>query len=141
MTFRLAFAAVFVVLLVHGLLLFIDGYGLYTEIDAPMHFLGGFAVAMLGLALYARAHAADPKPFPLWYRYLFVASFALFIGVLWEFHEFIFDRTVNVWLELPRAQVTVADTMQDFLNDWLGATLAFFVFKNKRGSNKRSLKI
>ena len=127
--FKRAFIAIGLVLVLHVILLLTDGYAI-DQIDTPMHFLGGFVMALLGLAIHQNvAGKYHAKHSPLWYRYTFVVGFAMLIGVAWEFHEYVFDQTISVWYDLQRAQHSLADTMKDFLLDWLGASVAFFWFK------------
>jgi len=71
------------------------------------------------------------KRSPVWYHYTFVVGFAMLIGVAWEFHEYIFDQTINVWYNLSQSQLSLGDTMKDFLMDWLGATTAFLALKQQ----------
>lgn len=133
MKFKNAFFAILFVLFCHGLLLVTDGYGRFNQIDIPMHLMGGFAVALLGLAIHhqvsTRHHNAKS---PWWYHYAFVIGFAMLIGVAWEFHEFILDQTVNFWYRLPMSQPSLTDTMKDLLDDWIGASVAFWMFYKQK---------
>lgn len=114
------------VILIHAGLLFSGAYAI-AHVDTVMHFLGGFAMALFGIAIHhgvsSKHHSATS---PWWYHYLFVVGFAMLIGVAWEFHEYIFDQTVHVWLNMPTSQISLADTMKDFLFDWIGASVAFY---------------
>lgn len=127
--FKRAFIAISLVLVLHGTLLLTNSYAI-DQIDIPMHFLGGLVMALLGLAIHhCVASTYHTKHSPVWYNYTFVVGFAMLVGIAWEFHEYVFDQTINVWYNLPRAQVSVADTMKDFFLDWLGASIAFLAFK------------
>ncbi|MBI4435143.1 hypothetical protein HY630_00580 [Candidatus Uhrbacteria bacterium] len=143
--FKRAFVVIGLVLGIHIILLLTNGYAI-DQIDTPMHFLGGLAMGMLGLAVHHSAtskHQVEllqPNPslprrsrptWPAWYHYLFVVGFAMLVGIAWEFQEFVFDQTVSVWFDFPKAQISLADTMKDFLLDWLGASVAFFVFRKR----------
>lgn len=129
--FKRAFIAIGLVLVLHIILLLTDGYAI-DQIDTPMHFLGGFVIALLGLTIHhSVASTYHAKHSPVWYRYTFVVGFAMLIGIAWEFHEYILDQTINVWYNLPRVQLSLADTMKDFLMDWLGASAAFVCFKKQ----------
>lgn len=120
-----------IVLAIHAILLLTDGYRI-PQIDIPMHVMGGFAMAMFGLAIHqAVSTKYHTKHSPAWYHYAFVVGFAMLIGIAWEFHEYILDNTINIWYNLPKSQPSLADTMKDFLNDWIGASIAFFLFKKK----------
>ena len=127
--FKRAFIAIGIVLLIHGALLATDGYSI-PNMDVPMHLLGGFVMALLALAIH---HAVSNKYHtnhsPAWNHYTVVVGFAMLVGIAWEFHEYIFDQTNNIWYNLPQSQPSLSDTMKDFLNDWIGATVAFILFK------------
>ena len=104
----------------HGLLSRVLGlYGPYPELDVPMHFVGGLAMAhFLGHAL-AAAHGKGllgrPSRGLLNLAWLTSAST---VTILWEFLEFTTDH-----LGLTHAQAGVADTMLDFLMGMLGGLL------------------
>lgn len=126
MTFKTAFLAIAGVLLLHAVFLFGGAYNSFPNIDILMHLLGGFVMGMLGLAIHHMvASKHHNKTTPAWYHYCFVVGFAMLIGVAWEFHEYILDNTVNLWYNLPKTQPSLGDTMADFLNDWIGASVAF----------------
>lgn len=127
MTFQKATYFTIGVLVLHGILILIGGYGYWSNVDVLMHFLGGFAMALYGLAIHhAVASKHHTKKSPLWYHYVFVVGFAMLIGVAWEFHEYILDNTVVEWFDWAPTQPSLEDTMMDFLMDWLGASVAFF---------------
>jgi len=129
--FKRAFVAIGGVLAVHAGLLLAGGYSI-NQIDTPMHFLGGFAMGMLGIAIHHDvASKHHTKRSPWWYHSLFVVGFAMLIGIAWEFHEYILDQTINVWYNLPMSQLSLADTMKDFLMDWLGASVALVVYRKE----------
>ncbi|TAL50786.1 hypothetical protein EPN81_01760 [Patescibacteria group bacterium] len=137
--FKQAFIVIGLVLVLHAVLLLTDGYSV-NQIDTPMHFFGGFAMGMLGIAIhYEEASRYHTRHAPFWYHYTFVVGFAMLIGIAWEFHEYLFDQTINVWFNLPPSQISLGDTMKDFLMDLLGATLAFFLLKKHLYQMKRPL--
>ncbi|MBI5794272.1 hypothetical protein HZA87_04295 [Candidatus Uhrbacteria bacterium] len=132
MTFRRAFYAILVVVLVHSILLFTDGYFLIQWIDGPMHLAGGFAIGMLALAIHRfETNRTHIKPVSIWYHYLFVIGFVALIAVLWEFHEYILDHTLTVWMGWPQAQISLQDTMADLLLGLLGGTFAFLCYRKE----------
>ena len=126
-----AYIAIAIVLLIHGVLLVTNGYSI-PQIDVPMHILGGFVMGLLGLAIHhtvaSKYHSTHS---PMWYHYTFVIGFAMLVGIAWEFHEYVFDQTINIWYNLPQSQISLADTMKDFLDDWIGASIAFLIFKKQ----------
>lgn len=131
MLFKRAFIAIVLVLAVHVVLLVTGGYAI-PQMDTPMHFLGGFAMALLGLAVHhAATNQYHASPSPVWYRWLFVMGFVMLMGVAWEFHEYVFDRTIAVWFDVPKAQLSIGETMKDLLLDAVGASVAFLFFKRR----------
>ena len=64
-------------------------YWTYRWSDIPRHFLGGFWVAMAFFCfLYPKIRFTQH---PVLGTILFAVSFVVFVGVLWEFYEFLFD--------------------------------------------------
>lgn len=132
MKFRSAFFAILFVLFIHGILLLTDGYYHLKQIDVPLHIMGGFAMSMLGLAIHHQVSTKHHnKTMPWWYHFVFVVGFAMLVGVVWEFYEFVMDQTVNIRLQLPLTQPSLANTMKDLLDDLIGAMLAFWIFRKK----------
>ncbi len=130
MTFTKASYAILTVLVFHSILLFTDGYFLIPGIDGPMHFAGGFAMGMLGLAVHhCEILHARTKHVSGWYHFLFVISFVALIAVLWEFHEYVLDHTFTVWMGWPQAQVSLQDTMADLMLGLIGGAIAFLCFR------------
>lgn len=130
MTFKKAFLAILAVIVLHIILMATGAYYAFTSMDIPMHFLGGFVMAMLGMAIHHKVSSkSHTERIPWWYHYLFVIGFAMLIGIAWEFHEYILDNTFHFWYGWPESQLSLADTMGDFVLDWIGATIAFFAFR------------
>lgn len=129
MKFSTAIYSIGAVLVVHAILMMSEAYYLFKNIDIIMHLLGGFVIAMLALAIFDTVLAKKSVSIPWWFKYLFVSGFVMLIGVAWEWHEFLIDVTLTKWYELPRSQLSLADTMFDFFNDWFGATICFLIFK------------
>jgi hypothetical protein len=132
MKFKHAFFAIVFVLFWHGVLHLTDGYYYLNQIDVPMHLMGGFAMGILGLAIHHQVSTKHHnKTSPWWYHFAFVVGFAMMVGVAWEFYEFMKDQTIHVWFNLPPSQPSLANTMKDLLNDWIGAMAAFWMFRKK----------
>lgn len=118
------------VLVVQAIALIFGLYGVIPALDVPMHFAGGFGVAMLGIAIHHRnTDKHHMGKGPDWYHILFVLSFTMLIAVAWEFHEYVLDNTLAIWLDLGKAQVSISDTMLDLALGGLGGISAFFLFK------------
>jgi len=130
MTFKPAFISIALVLLLDVLLIVTDGYSFLPWADIPMHFFGGFATALLAFAVHSRVYSkTKTKQMPVWYLAIYIMGFVMMVGVLWEFHEYILDHTAHYWYGYPISQISLTDTMKDFLDDWLGAIVAFILFR------------
>lgn len=145
-SFRTAITAIFGVLIVHGFAVKFDFYGGMTWFDIPMHFFGGYVMGLLGLAIFGWILLRlDIRPKRLisgqyqgstlarfFLEAVFVIGFAMIVGVAWEWYEFIFDQLrIAFSLHAAPAQMGLADTMDDLLNDTLGATLAWLLWREK----------
>ena len=132
MRFKTAFLAIASVLILHVVLTFSGAYWSVNHLDKPMHFLGGFVMGLLGLAIHhAVASRHHTHHVPIWYHALFVIGFAMLVGVAWEFHEYLLDNTLVVWYDWPKSQLSLSDTMGDFAMDFLGAAVAFLAFRKR----------
>ncbi|OGM89383.1 hypothetical protein A3J77_01170 [Candidatus Wolfebacteria bacterium RBG_13_41_7] len=121
------------ILLAHIIATFNYWYWTYTWFDIPMHFLGGFWVAMVYFWINAKVEILNSEfsKLPKWLvNLLFILSFIALIGVLWEFYEFIFDFFNG---KTGMFQGSSADTMGDLFFDLVGGTTAFAIFYRKLG--------
>lgn len=94
----------------------------FLWLDKPMHFLGGFWVAGVGLWFwYGRTGHSIPAPEHLFREFLTIALIAtLAVGLLWEVYEYSVHLIMgSVW--------SPADTVGDVVFDILGALLAGLV--------------
>ncbi len=139
--FRYAFLAIATVLMVHIVAIGAGVYPVFSWFDIPMHFFGGYAIALLGLALYEwigshvsitdRPGASSPYA-RLLLQATFVVGVAIIVGVAWEWYEFLFDQFATSMVEqYGKTQMGLADTMDDLFNDMLGAITAWYLWRNK----------
>jgi hypothetical protein len=137
--FRHAFWAITAVLVVHVIALFFDFYHTVGWFDVLMHFFGGYAMALLALALYGRlgerveikprSHAQSGLATSL-LQLIFVAGFVMIIGVAWEWYEFIFDQfATSMVAKYGVAQMGLPDTMDDLFNDCVGSLTAWVLWR------------
>jgi hypothetical protein len=126
MTFKRAFRAILLVVVVHITFLALGTYDRISDIDLVLHFAGGFVIAMLGIAVHYRMveHHGIPR-IPDWYHITFVLGFVMLIGVAWEFHEYVLDNTAAIWWNWTRTQISLTDTMVDLVMDFVGGVVAF----------------
>lgn len=137
--FRHAFLAIAAVLVVH---VFAVGLGWYPSIswlDIPMHFFGGYAIAILALATYywilsqisISTRSTKSSPYArLLLEGVFVVGAVMIVGVAWEWYEFLFDQFATTMVaQFGKAQMGLPDTMDDLFNDTLGAITAWYLWK------------
>ena len=96
-----------------------------------MHFLGGLWLVMIFFWLIEpRLQITNHK---LLITIVFAVSFSVFVGVLWEFFEFLYDIFISAkgYTLFQVAQQGVSDTMSDLFFDLLGG-LVFAVAFVKR---------
>ncbi len=108
------------------------GFGWYLthpDIDIPLHLGGGLAAGMFAIALhddFKRRHKIGRTP--RWYDLLFTLGFVALVAIVWEFHEYVLDRTIFTRYLQAISQLSVADTIGDFLNGLIGAAASYFAF-------------
>lgn len=130
MTFTRAIIAIAAVYAAHLIGSQLGAYHVWPNYDIPMHFLGGFTIGMLGIAIHhAMTSANHVKKVHLLYHGLFVVGFVMLIAVAWEFHEYILDNTLVIWYDWPKTQLSLQDTMADLALGGLGGALSVLVFK------------
>lgn len=129
MKYETAIATGTAVFLANLLSLAAGWYLIFPSIDVPLHFFGGLATGMFAIALhddFKRRHKIGRTP--RWYDLLFTLGFVSLVAIAWEFHEYALDRTLFTHFDLAVSQLSVADTIGDFLNGLLGATAAYLSF-------------
>lgn len=102
-------------------------FGLFNTVwwlDIVMHIAGGVWVGGLFFVIFTGVvrHEAYTHPVEYLKVLVLVIAFAVFVGVLWEFFEFILTHITGVPL-----QGNVADTMKDLLMDIVGGAGAGMV--------------
>ena len=136
-TIQLAVALTFV----HVLAVVFGWYHSYPWIDAPQHFFGGVLAALIFYWVNFR--------YPQFFRIvpgalapmLLVISWAVFLGVLFEFTEFLYDRIAVDYLNLTYryTQLGLADTMGDLFFDILGGLSLGILMRLRYDRRKRQL--
>jgi len=58
-----------------------------------------------------------------------------------EWHEFLIDLTITNRYGWEQSQLSISDTMWDFANDFIGAVIAFVIFRQKLSDTKKQNKI
>ncbi|WP_043931458.1 hypothetical protein [Bacillus sp. EB01] len=101
--------------------------------DTFLHGLSGALLGFTGIAIYERLiHREAGRQISAWFVFLFVFSFAVFGGVVWEIYEFTSDELFGMTLQGGGNK----DTMIDLISDALGG-LAIAVLAGLRTSSRR----
>jgi uncharacterized membrane protein YjdF len=115
-------------------------YDVWPWFDSVMHFSGGIAIAMMAYAAWdMRLGLYEQRvmdSIPVLIKVIAVIGFVSFIGIVWEWHEFLRDYIrLQELISFVPAQPSIADTMKDLFLDILGAALYVtgmtFFFKRK----------
>jgi len=123
-----ALIALFLLFMTNMGSLYYSWYLRWDWFDTIQHFLGGFFVAIL-MTAYLKDHLISGNKLK---NILIIAGATVFIGVVWEFSEFIANQTL---VEPTRKYFGIdayfmgdlADTMTDLLLDMLGAFALFAI--------------
>ncbi len=115
-------------------------YWIYSWFDIPMHFLGGFWVAMVFLWLNLKFDILKFNPANRTVRtittFITVLSFVALIGVLWEFFEFLYDFLISSRGYSGFMQLGAADMIRDLFFD-LSGVLKFSIIYIYKIFNRR----
>ncbi len=136
-TIQLAVALAFV----HALAVIFGWYHSHPWIDIPQHFFGGVLAALIFYWINSRyPHFLKLVPGVL-PPLLLVLSWAVFLGVLFEFAEFLYDRIAVDYLNLAHryTQLGLADTMGDLFLDILGALSLGILMRLRYDKKKHQL--
>jgi len=114
---------VFLILFLNGAALKLHWYSAISWFDMPMHFLGGFWVALFFIFLLSKEDFS-------WKFTFKVLGGVFLIGALWE----IFEVSVN--LITVRENFDLPDTFSDLFFDLLGGGGALFMLKKCFWYNK-----
>lgn len=97
-------------------------YGIWPNLDVPMHILGGFVtVWSMSRLLAVLPGAWRPVIRPAWAKYFFWLGLVAMVTIAWEIYELIFDA-----IHPFPTPMTVADTLGDMVNGLIGANIRLF---------------
>ncbi|MBI4095024.1 MAG: hypothetical protein HY435_02430 [Candidatus Liptonbacteria bacterium] len=105
--------------------------------DIPMHLAGGAWVGLLFFYLFEERWGILTDRISAPARIIFSLGFAALVGVLWEFYEYFADVFILKKYTIFSAQPGLVDTLQDLLNDLIGAVavaVLWIWFQRKRHS-------
>ena len=100
--------------------------------DEPLHVFGGAAIVWLLLHVHqAVTGGAEMARLPRWYVACWLVAGAVFVGVAWEWYEFVRWMTFD-----PGMDLTLADTLKDLCMDTVGAWAAALAFVPKQKTRR-----
>ena len=122
-------------------------YYIFPHWDTILHTFSGAAIGALGFSVVSLLNKSETIAFSLSpiFVALFAFCFALSLGVLWEFYEFIMDYFLNTNMqkyalengEMLIGQNALMDTMKDLIVDAIGAFVmavtGYISLKYKKG--------
>lgn len=102
------------------------------ELTSPwMHFAGGASMGLFFLYFWEENLRLSAPKSKFLFTIISVAAFAVLIGTLWEFAEFIIQKLFPKF----HTQPSLADTMADLFLDFFGGlSVAFLYSKSKSES-------
>jgi hypothetical protein len=104
-----------------------DGHGIYWKwgwYDIVAHALSGTALGFTGFLMLYMVMLREKVKLPPIYASLFVFSFSIMFGVLWEFFEYFMDKYAGTKMVKGSG---VDDIIWDLLGDTFGALIAGIV--------------
>jgi len=131
---KIAFVFLILIFLINAPGLYYQWYLDFWWFDVLLHFLGGFFIAMF-FAAYLDDHIKGESKLK---NTLIIVGAAMFIGVVWEFAEYIANQTlVEPFYEYFRVRAyfmgDLNDTVNDLTMDMLGAFLFAWSHLLRRG--------
>ena|SRR3989344_7250070 len=126
---RLIISLLIAILFFHAFAIINYWYWTFSWLDIPMHFFGGFWVAMFFAWLYPKIDQSSNYLITV----LIILSFVALIGIFWEFLEFFYDVFISSKGYYGYMQLSAADTIADLFFDLIGGStlLGIYLFKSK----------
>lgn len=105
-------------------------YEISNIFDKVVHFTSGIFLALLFYnVIYNKFSKQNKKLNSVW-LFIFVFSFAMMIGGIWEIYEFVVDELFNQNMQRWSGFVgrnVLSDTMLDMIVDFVGAIIGGFI--------------
>lgn len=130
---KLIISLLVVILIFHAVAIINYWYWIFLWLDIPMHFFGGFWVAIFFIWLYHSKISQLPNYF---ISFLIVISFVALIGIFWEFLEFFYDVFISSRGYSGYMQLSAADTIADLFFDLVGGSILFVIYYFKSRTKK-----
>ena len=113
-----------------------NAYAWWPDIDVPMHFLGGLAIAFFFSGCFRALPRQDvPERRLAVLELLLIGSLTATAAVFWEFTEFTMDQFLGT-----NVQVSLANTMQDLALGITGGIVFITVRAMKLRAGTQALK-
>lgn len=94
-----------------------------------MHTSGGIFLGLVSLYLYYFSNFLKPKHYEKGFILLLPLLFSAFVGVLWEFFEFITETIITKKFGVDELlTLTLSDTLSDLFFDISGGIIAAIIF-------------
>jgi len=110
----------------NGVAIYFHFFYFYWWFDIPMHVIGGLWLAFLALAYYYSPRFSEPKQHGDPSVLIIGVLFAFVVGLSWELFEFSLDKFIAF------APHNMSDTLNDLLNDMIGAVFASEIFVTEK---------
>ena len=117
--------------LILGSWILVYWFGLYFLIpwvDIPLHFFGGLWVYVFARYLAMRFDLEINSQFPVLAKFIIFIGAVFFVGVFWEFWEFVLDRYL-IHSGYSLLLGVYEDTLKDLFMDFLGGAFGFIFIK------------
>ncbi len=112
--------------------IYID-YHIYDWFDIVLHLWGGFTVGLAYCIYFKNSLSEIKNRFVL---FLSIVGVAMFVGVGWEWFEWLHDHLWGIRHSLLSTQANVTDTMKDLFDDLLGGIFIALLFLRQRKLKK-----
>lgn len=122
---KLIISLLVVILIFHAVAIINYWYWIFPWLDIPMHFFGGFWVAMFFVWLYSSRINQLPNYL---ITFLIILSFVALIGIFWEFLEFFYDVFISSKGYYGYMQLSAADTITDLFFDLVGGSTLLSIY-------------
>lgn len=133
MSGKIIFVLLILILTMHGVGIWYTWYHTIWWIDNIMHIMGGVWIALLFFFEKKNRLPAFGRHLPFWFYFFLIISVVMFVGVVWEWFEYLVDILFFTEKAEFRAQLGLPDTMSDLIMDLIGgAVTTFYVISRER---------
>lgn len=69
---------------------------------------------------------------PIIFKYFLVICVLVFLGVIWELGEYVWDQTISTYFQKTFLQISIRDTMGDLLMNMIGSLIFVLINFGRR---------